>query len=141
MEGNFSNNQLKDLMLNHDFYPDLPPYIEFQETRTSLLFFTNSYVYKIKRAGHFRSFDFSTLENRKRYCYDEIKAHRKMHENVVIKVVPILYNSDTKHLFVGKNADLLQKKSDWRIVEYAIQMHRISEEAYEIYQENQKKKR
>ena len=135
--------ELTDFMLNHASYPENPPYIELTKTLTSLIFLTDKFVNKIKKPFTYRSKDLSILEKRKEYCYTDMKFHLQFHRKfpvrVYIKVIPILYNEKKKQLRVGKKIWPDKITEDWHIIEYAIKMHKLSEEKYLEYRNSMKK--
>jgi aminoglycoside phosphotransferase family enzyme len=51
-----------------DIYPDAPLTVEVRETHISMVFLTEQYVYKLKKAVNFGFLDYSTLERRHYYC-------------------------------------------------------------------------
>jgi hypothetical protein len=130
-------DELTDLMLNHVSYPENPPFIELAKTLTSLVFLTDKFVYKIKKPFTYRSKDLSNLEKRKEFCYNDMKYHLQFHKQyptrVYIKVVPIYYNESKAQLSVGKKNIPEKNSEDWHIVDYAIKMHKLSEEQYLEY--------
>jgi len=49
-------------LLEPSAYPEPPGVIEFKQTHISYLFFTQAYVYKIKKAVDFGFLNFTTVE-------------------------------------------------------------------------------
>ena len=134
-----TTEELTDLMLNHASYPENPPYIELTKTLTSLIFLTDKFGYKIKKPFTYRSKDLSLLENRKEYCYNDMKFHRQFPEHVYIKVMPIYYNEKKNQLKIGKKSLPEKNTEEWHIIEYTIKMHKLSEEKYLEYRNSMKK--
>ncbi len=64
---------------------------EFQviETHISQILLTGDYAYKIKKPMNFGFLDFSTLEQRKHFCEEELRLNKRLAEPLYLKVIPI----------------------------------------------------
>jgi len=91
---------------------------EVVQTHTSWVLILKDVVYKIKKPVNFGFLDYSTLEKRKEMCYKEVELNKRLCPWVYIGVVPI---SEINGKWVVEN--------DQNIVEYAVKMRRIPEEA------------
>ncbi|AAC06606.1 gluconokinase [Aquifex aeolicus] len=91
---------------------------EVIQTHTSWVLLLKDVVYKIKKPVNFGFLDYSTLEKRKEMCYKEVELNRRLCPWVYIGVVPI---SEVKGKWVIEN--------DENVVEYAVKMRRIPDEA------------
>ncbi len=69
------------------------------ETHISWVLLTGSYVYKIKKAVHFRSVDFSTLRQRRIFCEEELRLNRRLAPDLYLDVVPI--GGSIEHPIIG----------------------------------------
>lgn len=84
--------QLSDIvraLSNTIAYPDLTHRVEMMQTQMSVVFLTDAYVYKIKKPVNLGYLDYTTLENRKRFCEQEVKLNRRLCDDVYLGVVPI----------------------------------------------------
>jgi hypothetical protein len=108
---------LKRSLLNPDIFPDRPESVGFTETHISLLFFTGTHVYKLKKPVDFGFLDFTTLEKRKFFCEQEVKLNRRLSSGIYLGVVQI--NDDGKRISLNGEGE---------VVEYAVQMKQIPEE-------------
>ena len=59
------------------------------QTHISYVLLTGSYAYKIKKPLSLPFLDFSTLEFRKHYCYEELRINRRLAPELYLDVVPI----------------------------------------------------
>lgn len=74
---------------NPSVWPDQPEGVELIETHISWVFLTREFAWKIKKPVKFDFLDFSTLEERKRFCEDELKLNRRTAPELYLDVVPI----------------------------------------------------
>jgi len=91
--------------------------VNILQTHISYVVLTGKYAYKIKKPVNFGFLDFSTLENRKYFCKEELKLNRRLCPDIYLDVVA----------FKVKNEDLnLEGKG--KIVEYAVKMKEFPQE-------------
>jgi aminoglycoside phosphotransferase family enzyme/predicted kinase len=111
-----NNNQINSL-LKPSAYPDPTTVVRLQQTHVSLLFLTDRFVYKIKKAVNLGFLDFTTLERRLFYCHEELRLNRRLAPEIYLDVVPV---RATPHgaSFGG----------DGETVDYAVKMVRLPEE-------------
>jgi len=64
------------------------------ETHISWVLLTGQYAYKIKKPVNFGFLDFSTLEKRRLFCYEELRLNRRLAPDLYLDVVPITGNFD-----------------------------------------------
>ena len=76
-------------MSRPEFYPDRPASIERRETHISLVFLAGAHVYKLKKPVRFAFIDCSTLERRRRLCFEEVRLNRRLAPSVYLGVVPV----------------------------------------------------
>jgi hypothetical protein len=63
--------------------------IEVAETHISWVLLTGSFAYKIKKAVKLEFLDFSTLEQRRHFCDEELRLNRRWAPELYLEVVPI----------------------------------------------------
>ncbi len=108
---------LRQALLNPAIYPERPREVEFSETHISLLFFTEDYVYKVKKPVDFGFLDFTDLEKRRFFCHQEVELNRRLSTNVYLGVVEISEENG------GISLD-----GRGEVIEYAVKMRRISDD-------------
>ncbi|MGF1613467.1 MAG: AAA family ATPase [Gammaproteobacteria bacterium] len=59
------------------------------ETHISWVLLTGFYAYKIKKPVDFKFADFSTLEQRRHYCQEELRLNRRFAPELYVDVIPI----------------------------------------------------
>lgn len=99
---------------NPKAYPHKPREIELIQTQISFVFLTGDYVYKVKKPVDFGFLDFTTLEKRRFYCYQEVMLNRRLCPDTYLGVVAITREGE----------DFLVEGSG-KEVEYAVKMHRL----------------
>jgi aminoglycoside phosphotransferase family enzyme len=91
--------------------------VGFFETHISLLFFTGSHVYKVKKPVDFGFLDFTSLEKRKYFCEQEVTLNRRLSPEIYLGVVKI--TQDGKRILLDGKGEVL---------EYAVKMKQIPED-------------
>uniref|UniRef100_A0A7C5KFK5 Aminoglycoside phosphotransferase domain-containing protein n=1 Tax=Thermodesulfobium narugense TaxID=184064 RepID=A0A7C5KFK5_9BACT len=99
------------------FYPHKAE-VKLITTHISYVFLTGKYVYKIKKPVNFGFLDFSTLENRKKFCEKEILLNSRINPNLYLGVLPISLINNSYILNSTEN-----------IVEYCIKMIELPQES------------
>ncbi len=111
-----NQTQVVDALLKPDAYTEDPGKIELIQTHISLVFLTNNYVYKVKKAVNFGFLDFSTLQKRLFFCEKELELNRRLCPDIYLGVVPI-----------NKSA-AIKIEGSGETVEYALKMKRLPQE-------------
>jgi len=70
-------------------YPYPVTQVTLLETHISYVLLTGTFAYKIKKAVDFGFLDFSTLEQRRRFCDEELRLNRRLASQLYLAVVPI----------------------------------------------------
>jgi uncharacterized protein len=96
-------------------FPDNCENSAFIETHISWIVLTDQYAFKVKRPVKLSFLDFSTTEERKHYCLQEVKLNKRLAPDMYLGVIPI-----TKSL-IAEESD-----NDDDIIDYAVQMKRMN---------------
>ncbi|HID31313.1 MAG TPA: hypothetical protein EYP19_15120, partial [Desulfobacterales bacterium] len=104
-------------MQKPDFYPHAVTTIRQRETHISKVFLTGTYVYKIKKPVNLGFLDFTTLENRRHFCHQEVALNRRLARKVYLDVVPITF-MDNRYQLEGPGQP----------VEYAVKMRQLPDD-------------
>ncbi len=99
--------------------------VGFLQTHISWLFFTPDRVFKVKRPVDFGFLDFTTLEQRRRSCDEEVRLNARLAPGVHLGVAPLVSAPDG-HLHVGPIGGSL-RDFDGELVEWAVVMRRLPE--------------
>ncbi len=70
--------QMIQALLQPEAYPPGVASVELVETHVSYLFLTGQHVYKVQKPVDFGFLDFTTLEKRRHFCYQEVALNRRM---------------------------------------------------------------
>jgi aminoglycoside phosphotransferase family enzyme/predicted kinase len=95
-------------------YPEPTSTVEVRETHISLVFLTDHYAYKVKKPVNLGFLDFSTLEQRRFFCEQELALNRRLSSDVYLEVVA-LHQDGNRYSFDGHGP----------VVEYALKMRRL----------------
>jgi hypothetical protein len=107
--------QLIGSMTDSGFYPHNPDKVELVQTHISYIFIAGDFVYKVKKPVNLGFLDFTSLEKRKYYCYEELRLNKRLAPEAYLEVVEI--GEDIRgHLVYD---------SGQRIVEYAVKMRTL----------------
>jgi len=110
-------------MLRVDFYPHPCGSVELRQTHISYVLLAGDFVYKIKKPVRFSFLDYSTLDQRRLFCGEEIRLNRRLAPAVYLDVLAIV----REHERFG----LKHRPGDRdEIVEYAVKMRRLPEELF-----------
>jgi aminoglycoside phosphotransferase family enzyme/predicted kinase len=88
------------------------------ETHISWVILTGTYAYKIKKSVKLDFLDFSTLQQRRHFCEEELRLNRRMAPQLYLDVVPICGSEENPK--VG---------GEGRAIEYALKMHQFRQSA------------
>lgn len=111
---------------NPSVYPHDTDRFQLIETHISWVFLCGSYAYKIKKALNLGFLDFSTLEERKFYCEEELRLNGRLAPELYLAVVPITGTPDRPQL--GGSGEAF---------EYAVKMRRFPQQALLSYMQQQ----
>jgi uncharacterized protein len=106
-------------MLRSDFYPhSAQAEIPLIQTHVSYVFLTGEFVYKLKKPVNFGFLDFSTLEQRKHFCEEELRLNQRAAAQLYLEVVAITQKGEGFEINGSGEA-----------VEYAVKMQQFPQEA------------
>jgi aminoglycoside phosphotransferase family enzyme/predicted kinase len=110
---------LVDDLCRPEAYPDpQPSSVSLVTTHISWVFLTDRDVWKLKRPVDYGFVNYTTLENRRRCCEEEVRLNRRLAPDVYLGVVPVRLGPGG-HTF----------GPDGRVVDYAVRMRRLPDEA------------
>jgi aminoglycoside phosphotransferase family enzyme/predicted kinase len=89
--------------------------VRLMQTHISYVLLAGEFAYKIKKPLNLSFLDYTTLEQRRRMCDEEVRLNRRLCSGVYLGVVPVLRNSGGRHVLFGEG----------EVVEYAVQMRRV----------------
>lgn len=95
-------------------YPVRTQRVELIQTHVSWLFLTATHVFKVKKPVNFGFLDFSTLDLRRFYCYEELRLNRRLCPDIYEQVIA-LRETDAGAAFTG----------DGNVIDYAVMMKRL----------------
>jgi len=99
-------------------YPHAVSAVDVVETHISWVLLTGSYAYKIKKAVKLEFLDFSSLEQRRHFCEEELQLNQRWASDLYLEVVPIC--GSPEHPSVG---------GDGEVIEYAVKMAQFPQSA------------
>ncbi len=110
-------------MLTPEFYPHpVTDPIQLIQTHISYVLLTGDYAYKIKKPVNFGFLDFTTLEQRKYFCEEELRLNQRGAPHLYVEVLAITLGSD--HLSL---------KGTGKTVEYTLKMRQFPQNALFIH--------
>lgn len=110
--------KLIESLQNKTLYNHAVKNFDVIETHISWVILTGQYVYKIKKPVNFGFLDFSSLENRRFFCSEEIRLNRRLAPQLYLEVVTIC-GSATQPNLEGKGP----------AIEYAVKMRQFPQSA------------
>lgn len=106
--------ELIDRLRQPELYPHPVSRVEVIETHISWLLLTGDYAYKIKKPVNFGFLDFSTLEQRRYCCEEELRLNQRLAPDIYQAVVPISGTAQAPRLGDGSAP-----------IEYAVRMQQF----------------
>ena len=106
-----NQNKIVNAFFNPEFYDHPVDRIELVETHISWVFLTGSFAYKIKKPVDFGFLNFTTLEQRKYYCEQELLLNRRFAPDIYLDVIPITESNNN-----------LSLAGAGEIIDYAVKM-------------------
>ena len=110
-----NKNDVEQLVRYGEFPFDKKSKAALIETPISFIVLKGKYAYKIKRNIKLSFLDFSTLNKRKHYCYEELRLNKRLAKAMYLDVLPI----------VKANKQWQIKSKSTMAREYAVCMKRI----------------
>ena len=98
-------------------YPHKVSEVQVIQTHISVVFITDEKVYKVKKPVNFGFLDFTTLDRRQHFCFEELALNSRLSPEIYLDVVPITEESGT-----------LKFGGTGKPVEYAVLMVRLAED-------------
>src|SRR5918911_2453946 len=80
-------------LLREDAFPHPASDLRLVETHISWVILAGSYAYKLKKPVNFGFLDFSTAEQRRLDCLEEVRLNRRLCPEVYLGVVDVLQRS------------------------------------------------
>jgi len=85
--------------------------VEHRQTHISHVFLTADRAYKLKKRVDFGFLDFSTVEQRERFCREEVRLNRRLAPDVYLDVVPVTVMDRERVALNGEGPTI-----DWAVV-------------------------
>ncbi len=105
-------------MLDPAFYPHpAQDPIQLIQTHISYILLTGDYAYKVKKPLDFGFLNFTTLEQRRHFCQEELRMNQRGAPGLYLQVLPI-FQTNGRFQFNGSG----------ELVEYALQMRQFPQE-------------
>jgi aminoglycoside phosphotransferase family enzyme/predicted kinase len=99
-------------------YPEAVDAVEVRQTHISVALLAGRWVYKIKKPLRLAFLDYSSLEQRRRYCEEEVRINRRLAPEVYVGVVG-----------VAESGGVVRVEGPGAVVEWAVKMVRLPAEA------------
>jgi aminoglycoside phosphotransferase family enzyme/predicted kinase len=103
--------EIAQALLNPQIYPDPTVKVDLMQTQMSFVFLTGKYVYKVKKPVNLGYLDYTTLEKRRYFCFQEVDLNRRLCPEVYLGVTPI--TRSPKGIALGGQGE---------IIDYAVKM-------------------
>ena len=102
---------------NPDIWQDGP--VQEIDTHISRVFLTDRFAFKLKKPVRFDFLDFSTVEQRRLACEEEVRLNRRLAPKVYLGVLPLTESGDGRIRVDGPG----------RVVDWVVKMRRLPEAA------------
>lgn len=109
-------------------FPHTVAQLQLIETHISWVILTGSYAYKIKKPVNMGFLDFSNLQQRKKYCEEELRLNRRTAPQLYLTVVEIRHYEGHLHIVTAQEKGT-EKNEQGELVDYAVQMTQFDNNA------------
>lgn len=110
------NKKEIEQLIQHGVFPfDQEAAVELIETSISFIVLKGKYAYKFKKNIKLSFLDFSTLKNRKEYCYEELRLNKRLANEMYLDVLPVVKSTNQWQI----------KTKSSKANDYAVRMKRI----------------
>lgn len=109
--------ELVNALTRPEAYPERPAEVSMRQTHISWLFFTEDFVYKMKKPVDFGFLDFTSLEARRFFCEEEVRLNRRLTSDVYLGVVEV--KAENGQVRLGGAGE---------VIDYAVHMRRLPED-------------
>jgi aminoglycoside phosphotransferase family enzyme len=114
-QNNYANQQtLVAALIKKHCFPHEAQRVRLIETHISWVLLAGRYAYKIKKALDMGFLNFTSVEARRYYCYEEIRLNRRLATKIYLEVIPIGGNFESPEFGLQP------------AIEYAVKMHRFA---------------
>lgn len=114
--------ELIKFLKSRESYPHEPDTVRHIQTHISNVFIAPPFVYKTKKRVDFGFLDYSTLEKRKYYCYQEVELNRRLCSNIYLGVEAVITDGNELRLVPEKDLS-----NNSHVVDYAVKMKLLDE--------------
>ncbi len=83
-----------DFLRDKNNYPGDVTHVKVEETHMSVVFLTDTRVYKLKKPVQLNPPDFRDMKARHHFCLEEVRINRTLAENTYLDVVPLVLNEE-----------------------------------------------
>jgi aminoglycoside phosphotransferase family enzyme len=118
--------QLIEALLRPEAYPHPVGRFQLLQTHISWVVLTGSLAYKIKKPVNFGFVDFSTLEQRRRCCHEEVRLNRRLNPGLYRGVVAIGGTPARPRI---SEATEEPAAGSGQVLDYAVRMEQFPQEA------------
>lgn len=98
-------------IIQEGLFPGAKTGISLLETHISWIILSDEFAFKIKKPVHFDFLDFSSIEQRRHFCEEELRLNRRLAPQMYLRVLPISMGG------IGTK--------ETPVIDYALQMHRM----------------
>jgi hypothetical protein len=92
-------NPVAEALRHPEAYPHpVDQEIRIVETHISWIFLTGTYAYKLKKPVNLGFLDFSTLDRRRHFCFEELRLNRRLCADIYIDVLPVTESGASFHI-------------------------------------------
>ncbi|MDQ7076195.1 MAG: AAA family ATPase [Gammaproteobacteria bacterium] len=108
---------IQNLCSSENNFPHSVKQLERIETHISTVILCGEFAYKIKKPVNFGFLDFTSLEQRRHFCEEELRLNRRLAPDLYLDVVALRGSIDAPHF-----------GSEGEIIEYAVKMRQFSQQ-------------
>lgn len=117
-----NTEELIEHLLASQSYPHPVELITTIETHISIVFLTGQYAYKLKKPVDFGFLDFSSLENRYKFCQLEVELNSRTAPELYLGVYQVIYNAEIAQIRIEPTNSNVELNANEAVVDYVVKM-------------------
>jgi len=98
-------------ILREGLFPGAKTGVSLLETHISWIILSDEFAFKIKKPVHFDFLDFSSIEQRRHFCQEELRLNSRLAPQMYLRILPVSISG------IGSE--------ETPVIDYALQMHRM----------------
>ena len=121
-----NTENLIEQLLSPESYQHPVELITTIETHISIVFLTGEFAYKLKKPVDFGFLDFTTIDNRKKFCLLEVELNSRTAPELYEGVYQVIYNNVDSSITLQSVSNTTALNSNQTVIDYLVKMKQFN---------------